>query len=214
MRILAFIFICLLCTKVQAQPKLGSFLVSGSYGYYLGDSHLPKIYNQELFNTHSMDIRLGAYVTDHTILQLYFTQEYIVPKAIDDPFGVLIDQRDQFRFRDTGFGFMFRPNTPVTKWMHFGIDIGPTYWRRVHVESEKEVLSGASLQLSPVVSFYLSNKLGIDLRFIRIQASSSFTDRADGYFSSVGGNSRFFALIQPWTTSISLSWYPTAKSKK
>lgn len=214
MRILTLIFMSLLCANVQAQPKLGSFLVSGSYGYYLGPSHLQKIYNQELFNTQAMDIRLGAYLTDNTILQLYFTQEYIIPEAIDDPFGVMLNQEDQFRFRDTGFGFMFRQNTPITKWMHFGVDIGPTYWRRVQVSSEKEVLSGASLQMSPVVSFYLSNKFGIDIRFIRFQASSSFTERADGYFSSIGGNRRFFTLIQPGTTSISLSWYPTAKSKK
>jgi hypothetical protein len=197
MRILAIFIFSLLCSKVQAQPKLGSFLVSGSYGYYLGPSHLKKIYNQELFNTQAMDIRLGAYVTNRTILQLYFTQEYIIPEAINDPFGVIIDQRDQFRFRDTGFGILIRPNVPVNKWLHLGIDIGPTYWRRVQVASEREVLSGASLQISPVVSFYLSSKFGIDIRFIRIQASSSITEREDGYFSSIAGNSRFLLCINP-----------------
>lgn len=214
MRILTLIFMSLLCANVQAQPKSGSFLISGSYGYFLGDSHLQKKYNQELFTTQAMDIRLGAYVTNRTILQLYFTQEYIIPETIDDPFGVLKDQRSQYRFRDTGFGILIRPNVPVTKWLHLGIDIGPTYWRRVQVASEREVLSGASVQISPVASFYLSNKFGIDIRFIRIQASSSITERKDGYFSSIAGSSRFFTLHQPGTTSISLSWYPTAKSKK
>ncbi len=200
----------MLCTKVQAQPGFGSLLISGGYGSSFDDSNLPSYMNRASFNTQFMEFRLGGFITKRTLFQLFYSREFI-----DFPFTPAIyapSGRNSPRFaRDIGFGILIRPTLLVAPWMSVGMDIGPGLWRRIDATNDKELLSGGSILFNPVMSFFIGNRFGLDLRFIRTHLSMSLENQYNGYFSYFAKGAFIFPNIQPGMVSISACWYPFVK---